>query len=144
MQTLIRNFSAGAVATVNQDGSPSVSPKATFVVLNESRIAFGNMRSPRTLQNLRRNPAIEICFTDILSRRAVRVSGTAKMVAKAQADETLDTAFAEQWGLYQPHIEPYVVIDVKAAEMIISPAYDRGLTEAELRKTNLEKLNSLS
>ena len=36
----------------------------------------------------------------------------------------------------------YVRITVTAAEMILSPAYDLGLTEDELRKSNLEKLNT--
>ena len=31
---------------------------------------------------------------------------------------------------------------VTAAELILSPAYDLGLTEDELRQTNLEKLNT--
>lgn len=33
MRTLIENYTAGAVATVNEDGTPAVSPKATFVVI---------------------------------------------------------------------------------------------------------------
>ena len=36
----------------------------------------------------------------------------------------------------------YVRIAVSAAETILSPAYDLGLTEDELRKANLEKLNT--
>ena len=41
--------SAGAVATVNADGTPAVSPKATFVVVDDQRVAFGNIRSPATV-----------------------------------------------------------------------------------------------
>lgn len=37
----------------------------------------------------------------------------------------------------------FVTIDVNAAELILSPAYDLGLTEDELRRSNLEKLNAL-
>ena len=142
MQTLITQFSAGAVATVNADGTPAVSPKATFVVLDDRTLAFGHIRSPGTVANLRRNPAIEVCFTDVVTRRAVRVTGTAVIVPQRDADSVLDDAFAASWGLYRPHMGAYVRIDVTAAEMIFSPAYDLGLTEDELRKTNLEKLNT--
>ena len=45
-------------------------------------------------------------------------------------------------GLYLPRMGAYVRIAVTAAVMILSPAYDLGLTEDELRKTNLEKLNT--
>ena len=143
MQALIVNFSAGAVATVNADGTPSVSPKATFVVLDARSLAFGNLRSPGTLANLRRNPAVEVCFTDIVTRRAVRVTGTAAIIRRADADAALDAAFDGAWGLYRPRMSDYVRIDVTAAQMILSPAYDVGFTEDELRKTNLEKLNAL-
>ncbi len=143
MLALIGNFSAGSVATVNADGSPSVSPKATFVVLDQQTLAFGHIRSPGTVDNLRRNSAIEICFTDVVTRRAVRVTGTAAVVPRADADPTLDAAFASAWKLYQSHMKAYVKIAVTDAEMIYSPAYDLGLTEAELRTANLDKLNAL-
>ena len=143
MQTLIGTFSAGAVATVNADGTPSVSPKATFVILDAQTLAFGHIRSPGTVANLRRNPAVEVCFTDIVRRRAVRVSGTAAVVRRGDADAALDAAFEAAWGLYRPHMGAYVTIAVTAAEMILSPAYDLGLSEDELRRTNLERLNAL-
>ena len=143
MKTLIRNFSAGAVATVNGDGTPSVSPKATFVILDDETIAFGNIRSPGTVKNLRHNPAVEVCFTDILKRRAVRVTGTATSVPQPEADATIEAAYAESWARYQPYVRSYVIVEISAAEMITSPAYDTGLTEDELHSSNLEKLNAL-
>ena len=143
MQALIRNFSAGSVATVNADGSPSVSPKATFVILDETIIAFGNLRSPGTVENITRNPSIEVCFTDILARRAVRVSGTATLVAKSDAGPELRDAYAETWAPYVNYVRSFVVISITATEMIWSPAYDVGFTEAELRSTNLSRLMEL-
>ena len=52
MRKLITDHTAGMVATINDDGTPSVSPKATFVVLDDRTLAFGNLRSPGTLANL--------------------------------------------------------------------------------------------
>ena len=142
MRTLIGRYSAGAVATVNADETPSVSPKGTFVVLDDRTLAFGHIRSPGTVSNLRRNPAIEVCFTDVLARKAVRVTGTAAIVRQGDTDAALDDAFEAAWGPFLPHMGAYVRIAVTAAEMILSPAYDLGLTEDELRKTYLEKLNT--
>ncbi|MCY4405405.1 MAG: pyridoxamine 5'-phosphate oxidase family protein, partial [Rhodospirillaceae bacterium] len=113
-----------------------------FVVLDECTLAFGHIRSPGTVANLRRNPAIEVCFTDVVTRRAVRVTGTAAILRQNDADAALDDAFEAAWGPYRPHMSAYVRITVTAAELILSPAYDLGLTEDELRKTNLEKLNT--
>ena len=53
---LIEEYPLGMVATVRADGGPAVSPKGTFVVLDETRIAFAHIRSPATLVNLRRDP----------------------------------------------------------------------------------------
>ena len=144
MQTLIRNFSAGSVATVNEDGTPSVSPKATFVILDDATIAFGDIRSPGTIKNLSRNPAIEVCFTDILTRRAVRVTGRAVVVLRSEADTLLEAAYAEDWEQYQPHVRSYVKVNVSAAQMIFSPAYDIGLSATELCATNLSKLETIA
>lgn len=143
MKTLIRAFSAGSVATVNASGTPSVSPKATFVIVDDETLAFGNLRSPGTLANLRANPSVEICFTDVLSRKAVRVTGTASIVGKAEASPRLRDAFNEAWGDYVPRMSAFVVIQVSAAEFILSPAYDFGHTETELRAANLERLKAL-
>ncbi len=143
MIKLIRDHSAGMVATVNDDGNASVSPKATFVVLDERSIAFGNIRSPGTLANLRKRPSLEVCFIDVLLRKAVRVTGAATIHRKAAADEELLAAFESLWSPYLPYMSDFVTIDISAAELILSPAYDLGFTEDQLRQTNLDKLNAL-
>ena len=80
MRRLIANYSAGAVATTNDDGTPAVSPKATFVVVDDGCMAFGNIRSPGTVANIRLRPDVEVNFIDVLTRRAVRVRGQAETV----------------------------------------------------------------
>ena len=144
MKTLIRDFSAGSVATINADGTPSVSPKATFVIVDDETLAFGNLRSPGTLANLRANPAVEVCFTDVLSRQAIRVTGIGAIIGKSEAPQRLRDAFDDAWGDYVPNMSSFVVIKISAAERILSPAYDFGLTEAELRAAYLKRLNALS
>ena len=143
MQTLIRHHSAGMVATVNESGSPSVSPKATFVIFDPQTIAFGNIRSPGTLANLRRNAAIEVCFIDVLSRRAVRVTGTGSIISKSKASHSMIAAFEQQWAEYVPQMSAFVSVAVSEAELILSPAYDVGYTESDLKAANLERLNRL-
>ncbi len=143
MRDLIRTFNAGSVATVNADNTPSVSTKATFVVVDATTIAFGNIRSPGTLANLRERPAIEICFTDVLARKALRVTGTAIITRKADAPAAVVAAFERDWADYLPRMSSFVVITVTAVEEILSPAYDIGANEADLRAQNLAKLNAL-
>ena len=93
MKQLISDHRAGMVATINDNGTPSVSPKATFVILDDQTLAFGNIRSPNTLANLRKRPSVEVCFIDVLTRKAVRVTGTASIVGKEEPDSGLTSAF---------------------------------------------------
>lgn len=143
MKQLIRDHSAGMVATINDGGTPSVSPKATFVIIDDGTIAFGNIRSPGTLANLHKRPPVEVCFIDVLMRKAVRVTGTATIVQKGEAGSELISAFDSVWSEYVPHMSSFVIIAVSSAELILSPAYDLSYTENELREFNLAKLNGL-
>ena len=144
MQRIVRNFSAGAVATVNADGSPSVSPKATFVIVDERCLAFGHIRSPHTCDNLRARPRVEVCFTDVLARLAVRVTGRAAIVDKtSDRGRELLPRFEEHWAAYLDRMQAFVEISVERAELIRSPAYDLGLGRDELVATNLDRLKRL-
>lgn len=142
MTRLIQDYSVGAVATTNEDGSPAVSPKATFVVIDADCIAFGNIRSPGTVSNLLARPDVEVNFIDILTRRAVRVKGKARIVDKQSPEGVRMTPFFETlWAPYLEVMQNFVSIAISDAELILSPAYDLGYTAGELRRTNLDKLS---
>ena len=144
MQHLIRNYNAGAVASVNDDGSPAVSPKATFVVVDETCIAYGNIRSPATRANLLQRPAVEVSFIDILQRLAVRVKGQAEIVAKdSPRGLQLMPHFEEYWAPYLCVMQDFVCIDIQQAELITSPGYDVGFTRDEMVEANFNKLKNL-
>ncbi len=143
IKQLITDHNAGMVATVNEDGTPSVSPKATFVVIDDTTLAFGNIRSPGTLANLRKRPAIEVCFIDAVLRKAVRICGTASIHKRNAADPEVVQAFTKHWSPFVENMSHFVVIDIHRVEPIVSPAYDRGATEDELRQANLDKLNAI-
>lgn len=143
MKTIIRNFTGSSVATVNDDGTPSVSTKATFTIVDDTTIAFGNLRSPGTVSNLAKRPAVEINFLDVLKRKAVRVTGTGQLVPVADADTDMRAAFERDWGDYIDAMDGFVRINISATEMIYSPAYDRGAKEKELHTINLALLNAM-
>ena len=145
LKEIISNFSVGAVASVNDDGTPAVSPKATFVILDDYSIAFGDIRSPGTVSNLQKRPNTEINFVDILNRKAARVRGTAKVIAKdSDSGQQLISSFEKHWAPYVAVMKNFVVIQITEARLVTSPAYDLGATSEELRKINLEKLTQLN
>src|SRR5262245_31994170 len=77
MRRIVEEQRLGFVATVNADGTPNVSPKATFVVLDDATIGFGDIRSPGTIRNLKSKPAVEVNFVDPFVRKGYRFAGTA-------------------------------------------------------------------
>ena len=113
MQKIITDFNAGAVATVNGDGTPAVSPKATFVILDDNCIAFGDIRSPGTVANIKQRPDVEVNFIDVLTRQAVRVAGRASIVAKdSEAGQKLMPLFQQDWAPYLDAIKVFVSISI--------------------------------
>ena len=143
MKTLIRNHSAGMVATVNADGTPAVSPKATFLILSDIQLVFSNIRSPNTVQNIKDRPNVEVCFIDLVLRKSTRITGRAKYIEKNEADAELVGKFEQAYGDYLDAMSGFVMIDVMESEMIFSPAYDLGISEDELLESNMSKLNSI-
>jgi predicted pyridoxine 5'-phosphate oxidase superfamily flavin-nucleotide-binding protein len=134
MKRVVREQRLGFVATVNADGTPNVSPKATFTVLDDATLAFAEIRSPGTLRNLEANPAIEVNFVDPFVRKGYRFAGTARIVQRgADGFEELIGAFGDYGDLVE-RMRAVVAIAVAKALPIISPAYDRGASEAELRR----------
>lgn len=132
MRRVIEEQRLGFVATAAPDGTPSVSPKGTFVVLDDRTIAFGEIRSPGTVRNLRANPRLEVNFVDVFTRRGYRFAGLATLVERGDAD--FDTLLVKLRSTLSSRIRTIVTIAVTRALPLTSPAYDDGKTEAELRR----------
>ena len=64
----------GYVATVSKDGTPNLSPKGTIIVMDESTLVFADIRSPKTMENLRENTSVEINVIDPFKRLGYRLS----------------------------------------------------------------------
>ena len=123
----------GFVATVSETGEPNVSPKGTFVVVDECTLAFGDVRSPGTIANLRHHPALEINFVDPLRRKGFRAKGTATIHGRDTDGFRTHHARFDRWGSLAARIKHIVVIEVRSAKLLSSPVYDDGAQEADLR-----------
>ena len=132
MRRVIEQQRLGFVATAAPDGTPNVSPKGTFVVLDDRTIAFGEIRSPATMRNLRANPRIEVNFVDPFVRKGYRFAGMATVVERGEPG--FDTLLPNLRSALAHRIRAIVTIAVTKALPLISPAYDQGTTEPELRR----------
>src|SRR5512132_2686779 len=82
MQRVVRQQRLGFVATVCPDGTPNLSPKGTTTVWDDDHLIFADIRSPHTITNLKRNPAIEVNVVDPMVRKGYRFKGTATVLSE--------------------------------------------------------------
>lgn len=133
---LISTFRLGFVATVTAGGRPNVSPKGTFVVLDDETIAFGEIRSPQTVTNLTNMPVLEVNFVDQWKRKGIRVRGSAVMVRRGTAEfGGLIEQWEGIWGDLADRINMIVKIPVDQVKPLTTPPYDDGATEEEMIAT---------
>ena len=128
----IEMWRLGFVATVTAGGRPSVSPKGTFVVLDDETIAFGEIRSPQTLTNLQTQPELEVNFVDQFTRKGARIRGKAELLRRGS--DAFDAAypnFTALWGDLAERINAIVRIPVSEVKPLSTPPYDDGATEEE-------------
>ena len=129
----IEMWRLGFVATVAPGGRPSVSPKGTFIVVDDETIAFGEIRSPQTIANLTVNPELEVNFVDQFTRKGVRIRGQAEFLRPGtDGFDALLPQFAGIWGNLVKRINIIVRIPVDEARPLTTPPYDDGATEDEM------------
>jgi hypothetical protein len=132
----IRNFvnfqKLGYVATVSSDGLPNLSPKGTITILDDSRLIFANIRSPQTIENLKKNSSIEINVIDPFSRMGYRFMGFANILSAGDDFKTILNYF-EKKGI-KSKISDIVIVDVKSFSKVTSPSYDLGFKKDDLIK----------
>jgi predicted pyridoxine 5'-phosphate oxidase superfamily flavin-nucleotide-binding protein len=131
MKRVVEEQRLGFVATVCPDGTPNLSPKGTTAVWDADHLVFANIRSPGTLANLRQNPNVEVNVVDPFVRKGYRFKGVASVLDSGpRYDEVI--AFYKERGVANT-IREVVMVRVQSVQPIDSPAYDLGLTEAEVR-----------
>jgi predicted pyridoxine 5'-phosphate oxidase superfamily flavin-nucleotide-binding protein len=133
MQRLVRRIRLGYVATVCPDGTPNLSPKGTTTVWDDDHLVFADLRSPNTVANLRHNPMVEINVVDPILRKGYRFKGRAQVLTEGDLYEQI-MAFYEERGSPRERIRSVVLVTVEQARPLISPAYDLGASEDEVRR----------
>jgi len=131
----IKNFvnfqKLGYVATISADNTPNLSPKGTIIVLDESSLAFADIHSPQTVENLKRNPSIEINIVDPFSRRGYRFKGIAEIISTGDKFDKI-IAYYRETGI-KSSIKTIIVVKIEKLSEVFSPLYDLGYTEEELK-----------
>jgi predicted pyridoxine 5'-phosphate oxidase superfamily flavin-nucleotide-binding protein len=145
MKRLVSEQRLGFVATVCPDGTPNLSPKGTTAVWDDDHIVFADIRSPATVSNLRRNPSTEINVVDPMVRKGYRFKGVASVVTEGALFERILDFYRTERNLDEgrTRIRSFVLVKINEAMPLISPAYDQGLTEKQVREKMQHYFDSL-
>ena len=88
------------VATAGKDGRPNVSPKGSLRVLDDRHLVFADLRSPRTVDNLKENPLVSIIGLNPETRKGWRVWGKAvEIITSGDLFEKFREEYAEKGKL---------------------------------------------
>ncbi|MEK0339777.1 MAG: pyridoxamine 5'-phosphate oxidase family protein [Nitrosopumilus sp.] len=131
----------GYVATVSSDGKPNISPKGTIIAWTSKILAFADIRSPDTMKNLQNNPFVEINVIDPLLRRGYLFKGQARIIKGNSQFEEILTHYRKK-GIKSP-INAIVLVDVSEVSEVISPLYDMGISEQEIKSKWKKHFESL-
>jgi predicted pyridoxine 5'-phosphate oxidase superfamily flavin-nucleotide-binding protein len=131
MKRIVREQRLGFIATVCPDGTPNLSPKGTTAVWDDDHLVFAHIRSPQSVKNIEHNTSVEINVVDPLVRKGYRFKGRGVVHRSDKIFQRVCQMYRDM-GLTS-EIQAVVLIRVERALPVISPAYDQGQTEEQVK-----------
>ena len=144
MRDFVADYKLGFVATVDHRGFPHVTPKGTFVVIDSGTLAFGDIRSPNTIKNIKTTPQVSINFINPIARRGLLVEGTATVLEQSDAQYAKLSVLFSSFGELAEGIQRIVLVKISYTRNIDSPIYDIGYDESETKREWLAYFQNLS
>ena len=130
----------GYVATASASGRPNVSPKGTIRRFDKNTLTFAIIRSPDTVKNLKENDRIEINVIDPILRRGYLFEGTAKIVTDSDTCTKIVNDY-KKTGI-KNSIKNIIMVNVTSITNVLSPLYDIGVSEEEIKSKWIERTNT--
>lgn len=123
------------LATVDARNRPNVSPKEIYAETGANQLVIADIASPRSVRNIRENPAVCVSLIDIFLQRGRKLEGVAEVIAPDHTNFiTLAAPLLEKTGGAFP-IRHVILVTVEQTSRLLAPSYlffpDRS--EAELR-----------
>ena len=132
IKDFIEQQKLGYVATVSPDSTPNLSPKGTISVWDDKHLVFADIKSPKTMANLEKNPSLEINVVDPITRKGFRFKGTGTILSSGQEYDKIISHYSNM-GI-KSKIGRVVLIKVANVHEVTSPLYDLGYNEEEIKK----------
>ncbi|MGB0497832.1 MAG: pyridoxamine 5'-phosphate oxidase family protein [Rubricella sp.] len=111
------------LATVDEEGAPSVSPKEVFCADDDRAILIADIASAGSVANIGRNSAVCVSFIDVFEQRGFKVKGAARVLGADDAGfPALHAPLALRAGAAFPIRNVIEVLPTRIAP-IVAPSY---------------------
>ena len=97
MKRVVMEQRLAFVATVCPDGTPNVTPKGTIAVWDDDHLVFADIRSPGTIANIKKNPAVELNVVDSFVRKGYRFKGVGEVIADGERFQEIMRFYRGRW-----------------------------------------------
>jgi len=101
----------GLVATADKAGKPNVSAKGSLRVVDDEHLVFADIRSPRTIANLKENPQVGILCLNPSTRKGCRIWGKAEIMTSGDLFDKL----SQEYGARDMKVKHVVMVTVEEA-----------------------------
>jgi hypothetical protein len=122
VEAIIERAILSFVATINEDGTPNLSPKASLTV-RDGVLYFADIASPQTISNVRRSPAVEINVVDIFQRRGYRFKGSASILKPGTREYSMIADWVWETNGREYPVDHVVRIETSSITALLSPAH---------------------
>ena len=82
------------VATASKSGKPNVSAKGSLRVIDDEHVLFADVRSPRTIANIRENPQVTILCLNAATHHGCRIWGKGEIISSGELFDKTVAAMA--------------------------------------------------
>lgn len=144
IRRFVEDQGLGFWATVCPDGSPNLSPKGTTRVFDDEHLFFAEVCSPQTVANVRAGSLVEVNVVDPVLRKGYRFKGP------AEVHDPTSEVFSESvrrlvdgGSQLGARVRTVVLLTVESLAPLVSPIYDDGTTEEEVRERYLARITLL-
>ncbi|MGP4750721.1 pyridoxamine 5'-phosphate oxidase family protein [Agrobacterium pusense] len=111
------------LATVDEDGTPSVTPKEIFASYNEDHLVIADIASSHSVSNVIARPKVCVSFVDVFRQRGFKLTGQARIVAPGDADfNAFGNDLLRLAGTDFP-IRNIIAVKIESVSRIWAPSY---------------------
>lgn len=150
LQELARSSVLCWLATVGQDGMPSVSPKEVWAVLDDTHIVIAHIASPCSAANVAVQPQVCVSFVDVFRQKGYKVQGLARVVLPSDPDFQRWAAPLQALVQGRFPLHGVFVVAAEHVQPIVAPSYalypqetsEESQIEAALRTYRVARINA--